>query len=131
MKRKPLLPHIQAWVDRKGRTYHYFRKRGCLRQKLAGAPFSPEFMAAYQAAMATVQPTIGVRRSPPGSVSAAIVAYHPSQSFRAMAPSSQVIRRQILEHFREKHGDKRIAFMPSKFIGVMLDQMHPSPRAIG
>ena len=74
MRRKPLLPHVQAWVDRQGRSWHYFRKPGSPRVKLPGAPFSPEFMVAYQAAMASAPVEIGIKRSTPGSVSAAIAA---------------------------------------------------------
>ena len=125
MRRKPLLPHVQGWVDRNGRRYHYFRRRGHARVKLPGEPFSPEFMAAYEAAMADAPPAIGIKRSAPGSVSAAIAGYYGSQAFRALAPSSALMRRQILEHFRNKHGTKRIALMPSKFIATVLDQMAP------
>jgi hypothetical protein len=89
MKRKPLLPHVQAWVDRQGRSWHYFRKRGSPRIKLPGAPFSPEFMAAYQAAMANAPVEIGTKRSIPGSVSAAIAAYYQSSTYQNAAPATR------------------------------------------
>jgi hypothetical protein len=50
--RYKLPKYVQAFVDRDGRAYHYFRRRGSERVPLPGLPWSPEFMAAYEAAMA-------------------------------------------------------------------------------
>jgi hypothetical protein len=53
--RPPRIRYVQRWVDRRpGRTHYYFRRRGKVTKKIAlpGIPGSPEFMAAYQAALA-------------------------------------------------------------------------------
>jgi hypothetical protein len=62
MKHKPPLPFVQTFNG-----YHYFRRTGFPRVRLPGLPFSPEFMMAYQDAMALAPAPIGVSRSKPDS----------------------------------------------------------------
>ena len=50
MTRRKLPKYVQAWVDREGRAHFYFRRAGYPRAPLKGLPWSPEFMAAYEAA---------------------------------------------------------------------------------
>jgi integrase len=79
------------------------------------------------AALGTEATPIGKdKRSKPGSVSAAIASYYTSPSFKVLAPSSQAVRKFVLEAFRREHGDKMIAAMPRKFIVAMLDGMTPT-----
>jgi integrase len=120
------LRYVQAWVDIEGRSHHYFRRRGSPRVRLPGPPGSPEFMIAYQAALASAPEPIGASRSKPGSVNAAMVSYYQSQSFRALKASTQAVRRSALERFRAPHGDKPIGLLPKKFVVAMLDDMPPS-----
>jgi integrase len=129
-KPRPGLPlrlrFVQAWVDAEGRPHHYFRKRGQPRLRLPGLVGSAEFMAGYQAALAAAPVAVGSGRSKPGSVAAAIASYYASPGFKALAPSSQQVRRFVLEAFRRDQGDKLIAVMPKKFIAAMLDAMTPT-----
>ena len=119
--------YVQAWVDREGRAHHYFRRAGYPRTRLPGLPWSPPFMAAYQSALDSAAEPIGARRSKPGSLSAAIASYYSSQAFvKGLAPSSQQVRKAVLEAFRRDHGDKPIALLPKKFIVAMLDSMSPT-----
>jgi integrase len=121
------IAYIQSFRDKKtGAVFHYFRRAGFMRVRLPGLPGSTEFMAAYQAALGSRPEPIGVaKRSKPGSVSAAIVSYYGSQSFRNLTGGTPAMRRAILERFRDQHGDKPIALMPKKFILALLDQMEP------
>jgi integrase len=122
------LRYIQAFVDREtGIVWRYFRRAGHPRVRLPGLPGSAEFMTAYQEALAHSAPlSIGAaKRSKPGSLSAAIVAYYGSQSFRALTGGTPAMRRAILERFRAEHGDKPIALLPKKFVVAMLDHMEP------
>jgi integrase len=119
------LKYVQAWVDDDGRARHYFRRKGCRRVRLPGLPGSAEFMAAYEQAMASVPPPIGVARTKPGSLSAVLVAYYGSQSFRSLAAGSQALWRQILERWREQDGDKPVAVLPKDYIVHRLDGMKP------
>ena len=120
-----LLRYVHGFVDRHGHARHYFRRNG-KRIPLPGLPGSAEFMSAYQAALDNATPTqIGVKRTKPGSVSAALVAYYGSLEFRALATGTQGMRRAILERFREKHGEKSIAGLHTQFLTVMLGKMQP------
>ncbi len=121
------LPYINQYIDRHGKLRHYFRRPGFKQIRLKGTPGSPEFMAAYEAAMAG-QPApieIGARRTRPGTVNAAIVGYYNSFAFRSFAPNTQKMRRAILERFRHEHGDKRIALLPREVVIRLLGKMQP------
>ena len=120
------LKFIQAFVDRKtGAVFRYFRRPGFPRVRLPGLPGSPEFNRAYEEALEAPQLAVGTRRSKPGSVAMAIAAYFGSADFSSLAPITQALRRQILQRFREQHGDKPLALLPPKFIALTLSQMKP------
>jgi hypothetical protein len=52
---------------------------------------------------------------------------HTSSAFaKNLAPSSQVVRRAVLEAFRREHGDKQIAAMQRRHIEALLDGMSPT-----
>ncbi len=67
--------YVQAWVDRDGRARCYFRRRGFPRVQLRGLPWSPSFMAAYEAALTGPRTAIGTGRIKPGSVAAVVAEY--------------------------------------------------------
>ena len=68
--------YVTAWVDaRDGHAYYYLRRRGFPRVRLPGLPWSPSFMAAYEAALTGPRTAIGAGRIKPGSVAAAVAAY--------------------------------------------------------
>jgi hypothetical protein len=121
----------QGFVDRHGRARFYFRRKGFARVPLPGLPWSPEYMAAYEAAMAGDAPRIeiGASRSLPGTVNALAVAYLASATFASHAPETRRTRRNIIERFRAEHGDKRIALLRSDHIAVMLERKIATPFA--
>ena len=110
--------YVQAFVDRAtGRPFYYFRRPGFPRVRLPGLAGSTEFMDAYRAALDSRPEPIGMSRSKPGSISAAIASYYASSAFRdGLSPSSKIVRRAVLEAFRRAHGDKPIATLPKKFL---------------
>jgi integrase len=120
------LRYVQGWVDRDGRVHHYFRRAGFPRIRLPGVVGSAGFMAAYQQALGSAPEPVGATRNKPGSVSAAIASYYAAPGFKALAPTSQVVRKAVLEAFRREHGEKQIAAMPRKFIAAMFDAMTPT-----
>jgi hypothetical protein len=67
--------YVQAWVDSDGRAHCYFRRRGYPRVRLPGLPWSPSFMAAYEAALTGPRTAIGTGRIKPGSVAAVVAEY--------------------------------------------------------
>jgi len=122
------LSYIHEFRDRHGHIRRYFRGRDGKRVALPGLPGSAEFNAAYEAALvgAGRPPRVGEARTAPGTVNAAIVAYYNSDAFRnGLKHGTQRMRRNILEAFRTKHGEKRIATLPTPFIVSMLASMKP------
>ncbi len=104
---------VQGFVDRHGKARFYFRRAGFKAVSLPGLPWSPEFMAAYEAALAGQPTPIGSARVKPGTIRALAVSYYGSIAFRSMKPSTQSAYRNIIERFcRETdrdghaHGDK-------------------------
>ena len=91
-----------------------------------GFGFRGSLAPPYQQALAAAPIAIGAgKRSKPGSVSAAIAEFYGSQSFRTLTGGSPVLRRAILERFREKHGHMLLASLPPAFIVALLDTMPP------
>jgi integrase len=128
--RLKLPPYVQAFVDRYGRARFYFRRRGYQSLALPGLPWSPTFMAAYEAAKG--EPSrieIGASRTTPGTVNAAIMSYFNSAAFQALAAETQRSRRGILERFRVEHGDKRITMLQRAHIDRMVAAKATTPSA--
>ncbi len=120
---------VHGYVDRHGKARFYLRRPGLPKVPLPGLPWSPDFMAAYEAAKAGESPklTIGAGRTVQGTVNAALVSYYQSGAFRdGLARSSRQNRRTILERFREEHGDKRIALMHKAAIQTILNGKTPA-----
>jgi len=107
MRRPP--PYVHGYLDRHGRPRFYFRRAGFKRTALPGLPYSPEFMAAYEAAMHGGRGELGISRSRSGTVAAAVAGYFASAAFADLAETTRRSRRRILERFRLEHGDKGIA----------------------
>jgi integrase len=120
------LPFIHEYRDRHGRVRRYFRQRGKPLIPLTGSPGSPEFMTAYNAALATLNVReIGKTRSAPGTVSAAIASYYKDYRFTSLAPGTQKKRRAILERFRAEHGDKSPAGLQKQHVAAILGTKKP------
>jgi integrase len=126
-----LLKYVDP-VFKNGKVYFYFRRRG-KRTPLPGAYNSPEFLEAYWAlrnGSATITPTeIGAERTIPGTVNAAIVALYQHHTFTKNKPISQQSDRNILEAFRKRHGDKRIAKLEVHHIEAMIGEKAGTPSA--
>ena len=128
--RLKLPPYVQAFVDRHGRARFYFRRHGYQSVALPGLPWSPTFMAAYEAANGESSLVeVGRSRTTPGTVNAAIISYFNSAAFRALADETQRSRRGILERFRVEHGDKRIVMLQRAHIDHMVAAKAATPSA--
>lgn len=115
------LPYVQRFVDRHGRVRYYFRRPGFERTPLPGSPGSPEFMAAYLQAQ-TVRRVVA--RKDPGTISSLIAAYYESSQFLGLGASTRYVYRNILERFREAHGDKPAAELQARHLQAILDQLY-------
>jgi len=113
---------VHGFIDRHGKPRHYYRRPDFKQVSLPGLPWSPEFMAAYEAATNS-EPTrveIGASRTLPGTINALVVRYYKSSEWDGLAAETQKTRRRIIERFRAQHGDKRIALLQRDHVLKML-----------
>jgi integrase len=126
------LRYVHAFTDRHGKARHYFRRPGYKQVPLPGLPGSPEFIAAYEAALlgdTAPHIEIGAGRVKPGSVAAAVSGYVSSMDFANLAEGTQRERRFILERFRAEHGDKGIATLQRQHLERMIAAKSKTPGA--
>ncbi|MDI3560148.1 tyrosine-type recombinase/integrase [Bradyrhizobium sp. Arg816] len=123
-----LPPNVHGYETQHGKSVFYYRRPGQKKIRLKGMPGSEQFMNDYEAAKSG-EPTmiqIGVGRTIPGTVNAAVVGYYQSDAFKALAPTTRSNRRAILERFREDHGSKRICLLHSTALQNIISGKTPS-----
>jgi integrase len=133
--RKPRWVH--GFIDRHGKPRYYFRRDGFKKVPLPGLPWSPAFMAAYEAATAGQPAQIGVGRVVPGSIRAVAASYYMnSPDYLDMKATSQRVRRNIIEKFcRELDrdgrplGDKRAASLQAEHIVKLMAARAAKPES--
>jgi integrase len=87
-------------------------------------------MSAYEAALggeSAPRAELGLARSKPGTVAAAVAGYFGSLAFSSLAESTRVTRRGILERFRADHGDKGIATLGRAHVERMVNAKAAMP----
>ena len=122
------LRYIQGWTDALGRRRFRFRRKGFPGVELPvnGDPASPEFQAAYHAAMRGERQdhalAMVAARGGSGTVKDAIERYLNSTAFRTYSPSTQGLRRPILKTFlRPGVGNLPLAKMDGRYIERWLE----------
>jgi integrase len=140
LKTRNGLPKNCSWnVDRHGKRRVRFRK-GAFSIYLTGTPWSDDFMRQHAAAMdgLKVQATeIGASRTKAGSFDALCVSYYRSPEFRGLKPSTQVMRRNIIERFRaarapnaaETYGSKPVKRLKRSHISDIIGAKADTPEA--
>jgi integrase len=125
------LPEHCSWnTDRHGKRRVRFRKGG-FSTYLTGTPWSDDFMRQYATALDGLKAqtaNIGVERTKPGTINALIVSYY-TLVFPTLEPSTQRMRRSILERFRRDHGDKPVARLEPTHIGAIIAAKRATPTA--
>jgi integrase len=108
-----------------------FRRRG-FTTYLTGIPWSEDFMRQYAAAIEGVKEqagNVGIERTKPGSVNALCVSYYRSPEFRGLKATTQALRRNIIERFRNEHGDKPISRLGRAHIKDIIGAKAETPEA--
>lgn len=124
------LRYVQSFQDRNGHLRHYFRRPGCPRLALPGPAGSPEFMAAYHAALANEPLPVAVKKAPDaGTWGKLVLDYMTSVQFKRTKPSSQLVTRGILERFAANHGHRTVAGMKRRHVEAILAGMSETPAA--
>jgi integrase len=114
-----------AWHLRyraKGKATHYFRTR-------PGQPGWLEELAQARDGAVDAPKVRTNLRTKPGSISALIAVYYGTPEFTGLAASSQKTYRNMLERFREAHGDKQVATLTRAHIKAIIGGMHETPAA--
>jgi integrase len=132
MRRAP--KYVHGFIDRHGKPRFYFRRRGFKKIPLPGLPWSPEFMTAYEAALAGQPPQIGAGRVKPGTIRALALSFFNSPSFHALKPSTRSTYRNLLTRFCEDtdksgrpHGDKPAASMQREHVIKLMAALAQRP----
>jgi integrase len=122
-------PFVHEYKNRHGTIVHYLRRPGHKKVRLrvpeGVLPWSPRFMAVYDAALAETPAPQTIGRLVPGTVNAAMAGYLPMFG-KGLAKSTQRNRHAILERFREQHGDKRVAMMHTTALQNILNSKSPA-----
>src|SRR5262249_43753971 len=126
------LKYVNVVRKKNGTAFYYLRRAGFERAPLPGIPRSAGFNAAYAAALErskTKKIEIASDRTIPGTVNAAIAGFYQSHAFTKNKPITQQTDRNILEAFRAKHGNKRIALMETRHVEAALAEKAGRPAA--
>src|SRR5262249_8860957 len=127
------LPKHCCWnTDHHGKRRVRFRKAG-FSTYLTGTPWSEDFMRQYATALDGVKAqTVNIgagERTIAGSLNALIVSYYPSPEFRGLKASTQVVRRNVIERFRNEHGRKPLARLERAHIKDIIGGKANTPEA--
>ena len=128
MMRKPP-KYCQGFLDRHGSARWYFRRPGFDRVALPGLPWSPEFMAAYEAA-AKGEPNkagAGAAKTVPGTVAALVASYYRSAEYQNLKPITQRTYRSTMEPFRAQHGEKIVAKLKREHVKAIIAKLADRP----
>ncbi|MBM3654789.1 MAG: integrase [Alphaproteobacteria bacterium] len=123
-----LMRYVHRYTDRHGKLRYYYRREGRPRVALSGLPGSPEFMAAYAAASAAIDPPPALRGSP-GTFSRLIAEYEQSVDFKRLKPSTQAVYRNMFDKFAAKHGHRLVGQMRREHVDQIIAQMAATPGA--
>ena len=127
MRKPPKYCH--GYIDCRGKPRWYLRRPGLKRVSLAGLPWSPEFMAAYEAAMAGEKIEPGKSAIKPGSVADLITLYYQTAAFIQLSDATRQTYRGILERFRADYGEYPVARLGEEHITAILDKKADTPAA--
>lgn len=121
--------YCQGFEDRHGKFRWYYRRPGFPRVALPGLPWTPEFMAAYEAAVNGKKLEIAQDRSAPGSFTALIASYYRSADYRALSDSTKATYRGIIERFRVAHGHRIVKEMERQHVQKIIGAKAETPAA--
>ena len=116
------LLYIQQYRDRHGKVRRYFRRPGFKRVALPGAPGSPQFMAAYKAALSAERPPIG-RKHKEGTIGDLVMGFYRSAYFENLKPRSQRVYRLVFDRFARQDGHRLVRDMPRRVAMSIIEEI--------
>jgi integrase len=124
------LPYIHEYRDKDGRLRRYVRRRGLPRVRLPGLPGSPEFMAAYQAAIAGAAPEKRAHAGA-GTMKALVIDYYRSAAFANLRPNSRRVYRIALDAVVRDHGHRYATELTTDKAAKVIEAVGASHPAMG
>ena len=122
-------PYVQQYRDNRRKMRRYFRRKGG-RVALPGEPGSPEFQAAYAAALAGVTLSKGAGPAPAkGTIAGLVAAYYGSPQFINLKASTKKTYRSVLETMRENPGEKSMTKLRRHHIVAEMGRLAETPGA--
>jgi integrase len=120
-------PFTRCFEDRHGKWRCYLRKPGCKPVALPGLPWTPEFMAAYEAALQGKLPP--KRAALAHGTVADVVEHYYATKFQTHRATTQAAYRCILEKIVKAHGHRDIALLTTDKLEEMLYAKTKTPHA--
>jgi len=124
------LPYIHEYCDKDGKLRRYVRRRGFPRVRLPGLPGSPEFMAAYQAAIVGAAPERRAHAAD-GTMKALVIDYYRSAAFANLRPNSRRVYRIALDAIVRDHGHRYAAELTTDKAAKVIEAVGASRPAMG
>jgi integrase len=136
LRTKSGLPKNCVWtMDRENgkRRVRFRNRKAGFSVYLTGTPWSDEFMRQYAAAVegskARTEIASGAKRTVAGTLNALIVSYYGSPGFCDLKPSTQAVRRNILEGFRTDYGDLPVKGLTRGVLDGLMGKKANTPMA--
>lgn len=136
--RTKLPKYVHGFTDYRdaSKSRFYLRCPGFKQVPLPGLPWSPTFMAAYEAAMARAPLPVGIDRVKPGSLRAVAASYFRSSAYLALKPASRQMYRHRIDGLCQQTdslgvalGDKSAAKLERKHIVALMQTKAGKPAA--
>ena len=119
-------PRCAEYRDRHGKFRSARPAQGPSPSQLQGHASSPEFWTEYREWRDGVERLgAGASRAVSGTVADMVARYYRSAGWRGLRDSTKAMRRNILERFREEHGDKSFLRLERRHIQAMVDARGP------
>ncbi|WP_395698727.1 tyrosine-type recombinase/integrase [Methylocella sp.] len=120
MAPRKLPPNVERWRDRHGHSRVYFREGKGPRVSLPAEIGSPEFQAAYRAAMLglPVEKTEKGRVVLPGTVGALVASYMASAAYVRLRATTKIGYARRLASIQDKHGHRSISGLSRERIAL-------------
>ena len=125
------LPYVHRTVNRFGREYFTFRKKGYRRVRLPGKLGSAPFMKVYNECLqaAVLSTDENKHHIKALSMSALVREFYKTKEFLALAESTQTTYRHTLDRFCDPHGHKLVIDLQGKHLDDILAKMVKTPAA--
>ena len=120
------LPYLMPDRDRHGNERYYVRRKGRPKVRIRKEPGTPEFLAAYQAAIGSPAPAKSGRHGR-NTFRGLCARYYESAEFGELGESTRHVRRLILDRVAEQIGNHPFKLIERKHVRKMRDDRRHAP----